>query len=243
MSGHPVKSNSESFFGTPGKIKRVQNRFTRTCIGILLKSANISQEKEQLARATLTELTYAGMKKQLEKIFDETGVGSSNTIQSGNIKIEPVFQASCIDDEEDVLYGESYRNQGHRNFQGRGCTNYCGRNQRSFRATNNEVNQKQKLVRNKNPPDAYGYPSKCMICKSIYYWANNCPERHLPETSTQNKADNITLFTESVQSCYIENFLGETLSNAVLDSGCTQCVGSHGFNATKILCVNLTETL
>ena len=35
----------------------------------LLKSAKISQEKEQLARATLTELTYVGMKKQLKKDF------------------------------------------------------------------------------------------------------------------------------------------------------------------------------
>ena len=177
----------------------------------LLKSANISQEKEQLARATLTELTYAGMKKQLKKIFDETGVGSSSTIWSGNIKIEPVFQASCTDDEEDILYGKSYRNWGHRNFQGRGRTNYHRRNQISFRATKNEVNQKQKPIRKKNPPDAFGYPSKCMICKSMYHWANNCPEHRLPEASTQNKAENITLFTESVQSCYVENFLGDTL--------------------------------
>ena len=124
---------------------------------VLAYCANISQEKDQLARATLTELTYVGMKKQLKKILDETGGGISNTIQSGNINIKPVFQASCIDDEENVLYGESYRNQGHRNFQG--CTNYCGCNQRSFRATNNEVNQKQEPVRKKNSPDAYGYPS------------------------------------------------------------------------------------
>ena len=45
------------------------------------------------------------MKKKLRKIDDETGVGSSSALQSGNIKIEPIFQASCIDDEEDVLYG------------------------------------------------------------------------------------------------------------------------------------------
>ena len=71
---------------------------------------------------------------------------------------------------------------------------------------------------------AYGQPSKCTICKSIFHWDNNCPECRLPETSTQNKAENITLFTESVQRCYVENVLGETLSNAILDSGCTQTV-------------------
>ena len=63
-----------------------------------------------------------------------------------------------------------------------------------------------------------------MICKSICHWAHNYPECRLSETSTQNKAENITLFTESVQSCYMENFLGETLSNAILDTGCTQTV-------------------
>ena len=36
----------------------------------LLKSANISKEKQQLARATLTELTFTNMRKQLKAIHD-----------------------------------------------------------------------------------------------------------------------------------------------------------------------------
>ena len=38
----------------------------------LLNSTNIGTEKEQLARATISKLTYFNMKDQLRKIFDET---------------------------------------------------------------------------------------------------------------------------------------------------------------------------
>ena len=36
----------------------------------VLKNANISDEKQQLVRATLTSLTYKNMKKQLKAIYD-----------------------------------------------------------------------------------------------------------------------------------------------------------------------------
>ena len=39
----------------------------------LLKSTNLTVEKQQLARATLSELTYDNMKKQLKAIFDQPG--------------------------------------------------------------------------------------------------------------------------------------------------------------------------
>ena len=56
----------------------------------------------------------------------------------------PVFQVSCIDDREDVLYGESYRNRGHRNSEGWGRTNYRGGGQRYSGLPT------MKLIRNKN---------------------------------------------------------------------------------------------
>ena len=51
-----------------------------------------------------------------------------------------------------------------------------------------------------------------------------------------SRGECITLFTESVQSCYIENFLGQTLSNAILDSGCTQTVHGESWLHTNTLC-------
>ena len=38
------------------------------------------------------------------------------------------------------------------------------------------------------------------------------------------KAVIVTLFRQEVQKCYVQNFLGETLNLAVLDSGCTKTV-------------------
>ena len=48
----------------------------------LLKSANISEDRQQLARATLLELTYENMKKQLKAIFDTSSVGDGQTFKS-----------------------------------------------------------------------------------------------------------------------------------------------------------------
>ena len=49
----------------------------------VLKSANLTPEKQELARATITELTYENMKKQLKAIHDSS---SSNSIDSFEIK-------------------------------------------------------------------------------------------------------------------------------------------------------------
>ena len=53
----------------------------------VLKNANISNEKQQLVRATLTSLTYKNMKKQLEAIYDS----SINLASNDTIKEEQIF--------------------------------------------------------------------------------------------------------------------------------------------------------
>ena len=54
----------------------------------------------------------------------------------------------------------------------------------------------------------------------IYHWFKDCPH------NVQCRNSKETLFTQEVQKCYVQNFLGETLNLAVLDSGCTKTV--HG---------------
>ena len=58
----------------------------------VLKSANISPEKEQLVHATITELKYEAMKKQIVKIFDETCL-TKNSSPPVNVKVEDAFLA------------------------------------------------------------------------------------------------------------------------------------------------------
>ena len=82
--------------------------------------------------------------------------------------------------------------------------------------------QPKQSTRQRNPPDVNGYTSKCIICKSIFHWAKDCPDKNKEEVSGDK--DKVILFSEEIESCYIETFLGETMNKAVLDSGCTETV-------------------
>ena len=54
----------------------------------LLKSANISADRQQLARATLSDLTYDKMKKQLKAIFDNS---NGSLFDENPVKVENTF--------------------------------------------------------------------------------------------------------------------------------------------------------
>ena len=80
-------------------------------------------------------------------------------------------------------------------------------------------------VRKRNPVDADGYITKCVICKSIFQWAKDCPDRDKAEIPPDNeKTVYVTLFNEEIEHCYIGSYLGETFGNAILDSGCIKTV-------------------
>ena len=76
----------------------------------------------------------------------------------------------------------------------------------------------------KNPLDANGFVTKCMVCRSIYHWAKDCPDRNATYATSQEEEVHNTLFSKPVQECYVENFLGETFSYAILDSRCIKSV-------------------
>ena len=90
----------------------------------LLKSAHLSEQHEQLARATLTELTYDNMKGQLKKIFgNPTSLEKVSHMPS--VKIEQVLQVN--EKEEGILFN---RNSSFRRGRGRGS--FCGRGRGNF---------------------------------------------------------------------------------------------------------------
>ena len=72
----------------------------------VLKSANISPEEEQLTCATITEVKYEAMKKQLSKIFYKTCL-TKNFGPPVNVKVE------------DAFYSNSFRDRCF--YRGRGC--------------------------------------------------------------------------------------------------------------------------
>ena len=181
----------------------------------LLKSANISMEKQQLVRATLRDLTFDTMKKQLKAIHESCG---DNLGVDVSVKVESdVYLAQNQEDVEKVHYGKSsYR--GRNQWRGRGS--YRGNrrdNHDSWVKKENYDNWGRKL----NPLDSSGNPSRCSVCQSILHWAKDCKDKIENRDAKEYK---VNLFTKELHECYIEKFVGETLDSAVLDSGCTKTV-------------------
>ena len=70
----------------------------------LLKSAHLSEQHEQLARATLTELTYDNMKGQLKKVFGDPA-SLEDVSHMPSVKVEPVLQVN--ENEEGILFNRN----------------------------------------------------------------------------------------------------------------------------------------
>ena len=95
------------------------------------------------------------------------------------------------------------------------------RNRNRYAKQSNSTSENyDKFGQKTNLLDKSGRISRCVICKSIYHWANDCPNK------VQDTSDdvNITLFSQEMHECYMTKFVGETLNCAVLDSGCTKNV-------------------
>ena len=189
------------------------------------------------------------MKKQLKAIFDQPGCAKVE--DEFTMKNELVFEASSTNSNSDVFYtsncgqykrgnrGQLRRNQANRgqfrNYQNsRGYFKNNERNGQTLRSL--EVNQncrdsnevKPKL--RKNPPDASGNTSRCLICDSMFHWARDCPYR----SETHDELPKLQLLSEEIHDCYIEQFAGESLNSLILDSGCSKIVcGRNWLNCFK----------
>ena len=95
----------------------------------LLKSANLSSEHEQLAKATLPSLTYDNMKKQLKKIFNKVSTSSLPIL----VKIEPAYKSTH--DEAGAYYTQGGSSSSFRGgFHDEAGAYYTqGNNTNSFR--------------------------------------------------------------------------------------------------------------
>ena len=75
-------------------------------------------------------------------------------------------------------------------------------------------------MRKINPCNKDGEITKCNVCGSIYHWTKSCPDSYENQIKIKEET-NITLMGECM-----DTLIGETLSMAVLDSGCTKTVCS-----------------
>ena len=169
----------------------------------MLKGANLSEQKQQLARATCSEWNYKTLKLQLKKIFDESTStvgasyleGASGGFSEMQIKSEPSnFTQSCQDEES--FYGRGGRNNPRRSYnegrnynEGRsyndGRSYNEGRNYNEGRSYNDGRNNNDK--REELNPIVNGNRLKCIACKSIYHLIKDCAHRNSYNRSQSNQ--------------------------------------------------------
>ena len=153
------------------------------------------------------------MTKQLKAIYDSPANSSANELVK--IKSEPVYYAN-----KHEFVNETPKDS--RNFinsrNSRIFSNTRNRN-RYAKQSNSTSENYDKSGQKRNSLEKSGRISGCVICKSIYHWANDCPNK------VQDISDvNITLFRQEMHVCYMTKFVGETLNCAVLDNWCTKNV-------------------
>ena len=123
----------------------------------VLKSINLTPGKQQLAGATITELTNENMKKQLQAMHSF----SINSTDSFEIKSEPTFVNEIKD--EHTFYGNSSNNWGR--FSSKQGYNNGGK---QWRVNNQQTfSNTDKYEHKMNPVNSSGNITKCSICQSI----------------------------------------------------------------------------
>ena len=181
----------------------------------LQKSVNLEDTQEQLIRATVKELTYDAMQLQLKKIFGDKD--SDLAKASGvNVKMESnTFYGEADDVVEDVYYQRNQPSNIRYNNNNRGRSNRSRRGGRSY--------GRGVLKRHKNPIDSHGNISRCRICESINHWEDDCPDK--PYGKCKGNTEEVVLYKSVLHTQeFMQQFTGEMLSAAVLDSGVTSTV-------------------
>ena len=168
----------------------------------LLNAANISEDNEKLARATVGELTYENMKAKIQKMFGDPAA-SEGSGGAPAVKSEPVFET----EHEDVYQSTSSRGQSRRGKR---------RSRSQVRFRTGEI-----INRPSNPIGKNGKVLKCFNCDSTEHLSNKCPYPRGDDSRTRDI--HITLFNAKPDKA-MSALIKETLGMAVLDSACTKTV-------------------
>ena len=152
----------------------------------LLKSANLSNDKENMVKATCDELTYKKVKAQIEKIgVGDTVSGNQSKFLTGSgssnaaVKVEQCFcgKTTC------AVYQNNGSADGSSDEDANG-DNIFYSGQRN-RLNNFSGNKRPQM----NPVDRFGHVRSCAFCKCHYHWLAECPYApHSIKNEVANKA-------------------------------------------------------
>lgn len=142
----------------------------------LLSCANLPDEQTALCRATCSNLTYADMKTQIERVSttseSETGISTTEV----KVKVEPQFIAQY--DESAFYYEEADEEYEQQTFETEDTYYNAPGSWPStgYQSGGNRFAPKYTEKMKKNPLDEFGNPAPCRFCKSIYHWVDQCPD-------------------------------------------------------------------
>ena len=159
----------------------------------LLICANLSDEQQQLCRATVSDMTYDEMKKTIEKV----AVSCSNSLPDNQDRFQPLYN-NTIDQTEESLYAtyepESYspvkKPTSHESSSNDECEDtFYSNNRYNPPQHRSRFNSNQKFQNpdypTLNPKDEFGKPTSCSFCHSVYHWVSDCP--HAPPSAKFNR--------------------------------------------------------
>ena len=208
-----------------------------------LRSANLSDNYENIVKATVGNLTFKGMAAQLKKVMlgttENPVTENPNNIQIKKESIAYSEEGATAEsksehhDNEEVYYGRWSRDQRGGSYRrGRGGRtrfrqNWGGRARKSYPSK-----------RKTNPLGPDGKPSTCHNCGAFTHWARDCQEK--PDEQDEDTGDShivtvLMSYNEIYEDVLMAHtggkpssgtpLLGETIGCMILDSGTTSTVG------------------
>lgn len=156
----------------------------------LLKCANLSDEHNNICKATCTELTYKMMRTQIEKITS-TVQSSRDASRTEYSEVHPQYYSRIPEEGKyqnyeypEEGYDACYSPDGHDSHLRQHIEEpqevlYQQHWQGGWRGSPHRGNNMAggSPVRSRpNPPDEFGNPSSCSYCHSIYHWIGRCPD-------------------------------------------------------------------
>ena len=187
---------------------RIPDKF----LGIkLLKSANLPESKEQLMKATATDVGFANMKSKLRSVF-------CDMVLQSPVKDEPGPEADMIGYTNNYNYRGGYYTSGCRgHLRDRGND---ADHSRKDESDNYGAKDTQGAEEGKTPNP----PSKCKFCYSIYHWFKDCPKRKNDTFFTQDYD-----MTFKAEYMYASSLAEETADSMLIDSGAPRSVCGVGW--------------
>ena len=183
----------------------------------LIQAANLSSDKEELVKATVTQLNFEEVKSKMKQIFsDDTNIPTNSTNGNNSFQ-QDTFHAisdqnydssenqSNGSSDEEAFYANKYQRSRkrvtfnnrtqQRQFSDRSSMSKNWRSaqgnsneSKNWRFQNDSGDKRSSSKNSRNPLDRFGKQTRCDLCESINHWADQCPDRPSQDRSNQDRS-------------------------------------------------------